>query len=157
MMNADLSPSQNPLSATIVSNNSKASMLLPKIKYEVSEIKESSKNRIEMKVISSPVYAQQVDQRFASQQPFRDGRVKNKSKAHEALNMNEKTDIERLIFNSVENAKAEIMHKMSGSMQETLLNFKDQFWQEFGSQTLYSQTTTMKLKKMLIAHSKAIT
>ena len=66
MMNADLSPSQNPLSSTIVSNNSKASMLLPKIKYEVSEIKESSKNRIEMKVISSPIYAQQVDQRFAS-------------------------------------------------------------------------------------------
>ena len=52
--------------------------------------------------------------------------------------MKEKTDIERLIFNSVENAKAEVMHKMSSSIQETLLNFKDQFWQEFGTQTMYS-------------------
>ena len=139
MMNADLSPSQNPLSSTIVSNNSKASMLLPKIKYEVSEIKESSKNRIEMKVISSPIYAQQMDQRFASQQPFRDNKSKNKSKAHESPPlMKEKTDMERLIFNSVENAKAEVMHKISNSIQETLLNFKDQFWQEFGTQTMYS-------------------
>ena len=126
MINADLSPSQNPLSSTIVSNNSKASMLLPKIKYEVSEIKESSKNRIEMKVISSPIYAQQMDQRFASQQPFRDNKSKNKSNAHESLPlMKEKTDMERLIFNSVENAKAEVMHKISNSIQETLLNFKD--------------------------------